>query len=101
MACPLRSSSPAPTAPAAATRTATTIQGARPPSMLPASLVIRPSSDWLPAQPMNPVRLPWKNSPPNHHLVESWGRIANPSSTVNANPAAAIAAWRNFLATSR
>ena len=69
--------------------------------MLPASLVIRPSSDWLPAQPTNPVRPLWANSPPNHHLSESPGRITKPSSTLTTNPASASAAWRNFLATSR
>ena len=69
--------------------------------MLPASLVMKPSSDWLPAQPMNPVRLPCANSPSNHHLAESCGRNTNPASTVNTKPASAIAAWRNFLATSR
>ena len=60
-----------------------------------------PSSDWLPAQPTNPVRPPWTNRPPNHHFTESAGRITKPSSTVTAKPAQAMAAWRNFLASSR
>ena len=50
---------------------------------------------------MNPVRFAWANSPSNHHLVESFGRSTKPSSTENTNPAQTIAAWRNFLATSR
>ncbi len=69
--------------------------------MLPASRVMSPSSDWLPAQPVKPVRPPWKNKPWNHHLPESPGKITKPSSTVKTKPAQAIAAWRNFLASSR
>jgi hypothetical protein len=50
---------------------------------------------------MKPARPPCANSPPNHHLVESAGRITKPSSTVTAKPAAAMAACRNFLGSSR
>ena len=53
------------------------------------------------AQPVKPVRPPWKNKPWNHHSPESLGRMTKPSSTVKANPAQAIAACRNFLASSR
>jgi hypothetical protein len=69
--------------------------------MLPESRVMSPSSDWLPAQPVKPVRPPWTNRPLNHHLLESLGRMTKPSSTVKAKPAQAIAACRNFLASSR
>ena len=98
---PLRSSRPAAADPATATRAAMTIQAGLAPVTLPVSLVIMPSSDWLPAQPVKPVRPPWTNSPSNHHFVESAGRITKPSRTVNAKPAHAIAACRNFPATSR
>ena len=97
----MRSSSAAQITPAAPTSTAAAIQVGLAPLVLPLSRVIRPSSDWLPAQPVKPVRPPWKNRPPNHHLRESPGRIAKPSSTVKAKPAQAIAACRNFLASSR
>ena len=97
----MRSSNAAAVTPTAPITTAAAIQAGLAPLMLPVSRVMRPSSDWLPAQPVKPVRPPWKNKPPNHHLRESLGRMAKPSSTVNAKPAQAIAACRNFLASSR
>ncbi len=81
--------------------TAAMIHSVWAPAMLPANRVSRPRSDWLPSQPVNPVRPPWKNRPPNHHLDESGPWMANPSSTVNANAAVATAACRNLRANSR
>ena len=97
----MRSSSAAQVTPATATSTAAAIQAGLAPFTLPASRVMRPSSDWLPAQPVKPVRPPWTNRPSNHHLLESLGRMTKPSSTVKAKPAQAIAACRNFLASRR
>ena len=87
--------------PITAASSATATQAGLAPFTLPASRVMRPSSDWLPAQPVKPVRPPWTNRPSNHHVAESFGRMMTPSSTVQAKPAQAIAACRNFLASSR
>jgi hypothetical protein len=59
-------------------------------------------SDWLPAQPMKPARLPSEaNMPCSHHRDESCGRTANPSATVAAKPATVAPASRNRRVTSR
>jgi len=92
---------PAHTAPVIPMSTAAMIHIVCAPETLPANRVSRPRSDWLPSQPVNPVRPPWKNSPPNHHLAESGPWMTNPSRTVNAKAAAAMAACRNLRANSR
>ena len=78
------------------------IHGVVPAVMLPLSRVTSARSDWLPAQPVKPVRFPsLKTMPCSHHLAESPGRITNPMSTVTRKPATVMAASRNFLVTSR
>ena len=61
--CPARSRIAAQATPAIPASTAARIHAVWPPAMLPDSRVIRPRSDWLPSQPVNPVRPPWKNRP--------------------------------------
>ena len=84
-----------------ATRAAAS-QGLVPALMDPANRVMIARSDWLPAQPVNPVLLPSeKTSPCSHHLDESPGRIANPMRTVARKPATVMAASLNRFVSSR
>ena len=70
--------------------------------MDPISRVVSPRSDWLPAQPVNPVRVPSeKTMPCSHHCDESCGKTMNPMTTVARKPPTHPAASRHFLVTSR
>jgi hypothetical protein len=67
--------------------TAAASHGSCPAATDPAKRVMIARSDWLPAQPMNPVRLPSDRIRPcSHHSDESCGRTANPTATVTRNP---------------
>ncbi len=98
---PARSRIAAQAMPAIPTTTATAIHSVCELAMLPTSRVMRPRSDWLPSQPVNPVRPPCMNRPPNHHLTESPRCSAKPSSTVNAKAPDAMKACRNLRAKNR
>src|SRR6202020_640096 len=98
--CPARSSTAAQASPATAVTSATASHTGSAPATLPASLVSRARSDWLPSQPTKPVRPPLKNKPPSHHRAESAGATTKPAATVAANAAPATAAARDPLGSS-